>query len=136
MNKQFSLLYIFIVAFMLGNIDVVQAKTSEEPFAVMTAIKLNDETVDDAIELLSELQLSTIEHEDGCMIFDVLLGEDDPTDVFVYESYVNEAAYDKHLKSKHHTDIFNKKLKPLIKELKTTKVFLLNYDGGYSDEDI
>lgn len=102
-----------------------------EPYVLISVFKIEETKVDEAIDLLSDLQLNTLESEDGCLIYDVLLSDNDPTQVFVYESYDSEGEYSKHIKSKHYIDIFEKKLKPLLKEATTTKVFLLNFEGGY-----
>lgn len=136
MRKQICYIVILFLCLSFNALAKNNLKAMSEPFTMISTIKIDDSKVDGAIDLLSELQLSTLENEDGCIIFDVLLGDDDPTLVFIYESYVDEAAYDKHIKNKHYNTIFVTKLKPMVKDLKTTKVFPLNFESGYSDAEI
>jgi len=46
----------------------------------------------------------------------VLLSEEDPNTIFLYESYENEAAYKIHVNSTYYKNIVTKKLTPLIKK--------------------
>ncbi len=136
MNKKTIFLISLLFVFLLGSSHVVSAQSFDEPYVLISVIKIDENKVDEAIDLLSDLQLSTLEKEEGCVIYDVLLGEDDPTQVFIHESYMDEKSYNLHVKSKHYQDLFAKKLSLMIKDIKTTKVFLLNFEGGYSDADI
>lgn len=44
---------------------------------------------------------NSLELEDGCQRFDVCVGKDDPSRVFLYEVYDSEAAFKEHLASDH-----------------------------------
>lgn len=130
-NRRYFILITLLLLFSLTSFGIEKYQAEGEPYVLISVFKIDEAKVDEAIDQLSDLQLNTLESEDGCLIYDVLLSDDDPTQAFVYESYESEDAYNKHVKSKHYIDIFTKKLKPLIKEATTTKVFLLNFEGGY-----
>lgn len=136
MNRQIFILTTLFLVFLFGNNETSHGQTPSDPVVFISELKIVEAKVDDAIDLLSELQLETLDKEEGCAIYDVMLSDEDATKVFIYESYESEMAYNKHLKSKHYTDLFVKKIKPMLKESKTTKVFLLNFEGGYSDAEI
>ena len=123
---------LFVSAFC--NVIVANSQTEGEPYVMISVLKLDEANIDNAIDLLSDLQLITLESEEGCLIFDVLLSDEDPTKAFIYESYLSEDAYNKHMKSKHYSDVYLKKLSPMIKEANITKVFMLNFEGGYPED--
>ncbi|NLX80545.1 MAG: antibiotic biosynthesis monooxygenase [Proteiniphilum sp.] len=136
MGKNSFILTALLFVFLFGFAEVAMSQVEGEPYVKISVLKIDEAKIDGAIDLLSELQLSTLESEDGCIAYDVLLSDDDSTQAFIYESYESEDAYNKHLKSKHYIEIYTKKLKPMLKEVTTTKVFLLNFEGVYSDEVI
>ncbi len=136
MNRQLLIFSFVVFAFLSGVDSMAHSMSENEPIVFISELKILESKTDEAIDLLSDLQLQTLEGEDGCIIYDVMISEEDATKVFIYESYESESAYNKHLKSKHYSGIFTKQLKPMLKEFKTTKVFLLNFEGGYSDAEI
>jgi len=97
---------------------------------------LIEQQVDSAIDLLLEVQALTLEQEEGCLIYDVLLSEEDPNTIFLYESYENEAAYKIHVNSTYYKNIVTKKLTPLIKKNRMSKVIPLNQQGDFVDEEV
>jgi len=113
-----------------------QAQNAGEPYVILVEFTLDKSRVDEAIELLSDIQLQTLENEEGCLVYDVLLSEEDPARVFIYESYESEAAYKVHSNASYFKEIVLKKLKPLIKSQKITKVFPLNFEGVLGDAEI
>ena len=133
MRKKYYLLLCLTVFLLLFNPK--ELKAQNDPYSLISAYVFDETKVDDAIDLLSELQQKTLEGEPGCLIFDVLIGEDDATAVFIYESYESETAYAAHIKKKYYLDIVSNKLKPLTKQLKTIKVFQLNFEGEMSDAE-
>jgi hypothetical protein len=63
-----------------------QARDAGDPYVILVEFLLNEATLDEAIDLLSEIQTQTLENEDGCLVYDVLLSEENPAQVFLYES--------------------------------------------------
>lgn len=135
MKRHIFILSVLLFVSAFCNIIVANTHTAEgEPYVMISVLKIDEAKIDDAIDLLSDLQLMTLESEEGCLIFDVLLSDEDPTKAFIYESYLSEDAYNKHMKSKHYSDVYLKKLSPMIKEANITKVFMLNFEGGYPED--
>lgn len=128
----FSTLFLGVFA----NQTVIHAQQMDEPYVILVEYAFAENDVDEAIELLSELQAHTLEKEVGCMVYDLLWNEDDHTKIIIYESYVNEAAFNEHINSSYFKEIVPKKLKPLIKEEKITKVIPLNQDDEMVDEEV
>lgn len=134
MKRHIFILSVLLFVSAFCNIIVANSHTEGEPYVMISVLEIDEAKIDDAIDLLSELQLITLESEEECLIFDVLLSDDNPAKAFIYESYSGEDAYNKHVKSKHYSDLYLKKLSPMLKEVNVTKVFMLNFEGGYSDE--
>ena len=53
------------------------------------------------LERVSSQARASLEREAGCLQFDVCVGGNDPTDVFLYELYEDSAAFDLHLQTPH-----------------------------------
>lgn len=136
MKKQVFLYCALFLMFFSANTRIIKAQNSGEPYVILVEFVLDEAKVDEAIELLSDIQLQTLENEEGCLIYDVLLSEEDPTKVFIYESYENEDAFKVHTKAPYYQEIVVKKLTPLIKSQKITKVFPLNFDAEMGDAEI
>lgn len=136
MNKRIFLFCALFLIFLSANTRILKAQTSGEPYVILVEFALDGARVDEAIELLSDIQLQTLENEEGCLVYDVLLSEEDPAKVFIYESYESEDAYKVHSNAPYFKEIVLKKLKPLIKSQKITKVFPLNFEGESGDTEI
>lgn len=136
MKKQVFLFCALFFMLFSVNTRMLKAQTSGEPYVILVELTLDEAKVDEAIEVLSDIQLQTLENEEGCLVYDVLLSEDDPTKVFIYESYESEDAYKIHSKAPYYNAIVVKKLSPLVKYSKLTKVFPLNFDGDMGDAEI
>lgn len=106
-----------------------QARDAGDPYVILVEFLLNEATLDEAIDLLLEIQTQTLENEDGCLVYDVLLSEENPAQVFLYESYESGDAYKVHTNAPYYKEIVLKKLKPLIKSQKIIKVYPLNFEG-------
>ncbi len=133
MKNQFFLFCSLILFFAFSNIGTVKAQDANEPYVILVEYTINENDIDKVVDLLTEIQLETLENEEGCLVYDVLLAEDDPTKIFIYESYENEAAFKAHTNSAHFKQIVPTKLKPLIKQEKITKLFPLNYEADFSE---
>ncbi|HHV86111.1 MAG TPA: antibiotic biosynthesis monooxygenase [Petrimonas sp.] len=136
MNKRIFLFCALFLIFLSANTRILKAQTSGEPYVILVEFALDGARVDEAIELLSDIQLQTLENEEGCLVYDVLLSEEDPAKVFIYESYESEDAYKVHSNAPYFKEIVLKKLKPLIKSQKITRVFPLNFEGESGDTEI
>lgn len=136
MNKRIFLFCALFLIFLSANTRILKAQTPGEPYVILVEFTLDGAKVDEAIELLSDIQLQTLENEEGCLVYDVLLSEEDPAKVFIYESYESEDAYKVHSDAPYFKEIVLKKLKPLIKSQKITKVFPLNFEGESGDAEI
>lgn len=134
MKKQLFLA-VFVVVLFSGIHAQLPAQVAETPSVFISEYVFSEEKIDKAIELLSDLQLKTLENETGCIAFDVLLSEDNPENIFIYEAYENEKAYNIHIKKIYYIEILTKKIKPLIKSVKTTKVYPINIDELMFDAD-
>lgn len=136
MQKQFFLFCVLFPMLLSAYPHSSQAQTAEEPYVILVEFMLNEARVDEAIELLSDIQLQTIENEEGCLVYDVLLSEEDSARVFIYESYESEVAYKVHSNTSYFKEIVLKKLKPLIKSQKIIKVFPLNFEVMLDDAEV
>lgn len=136
MNKRIFLFCALFLILLSANTRILKAQTSGEPYVILVEFALDGARVDEAIELLSDIQLQTLENEEGCLVYDVLLSEEDPAKVFIYESYESEDAYKVHSNAPYFKEIILKKLKPLIKSQKITRVFPLNFEGESGDTEI
>lgn len=136
MKNQFIFSFLLWGLLFLSGTQSVQAQEAEDPYAIIVELTFDEQDLDIAIDLLLEAQELTLENEQGCIVYDVLLNEDVPNTIILYESYESEKAYKVHLNSNHYKTIVKNKLTPLIKKSKTTKVYPLNMQGGLMDEEL
>lgn len=111
------------------------AQDADGPYVIIVEFVFDEANIDNAIELLAEMQMQTLENEEGCLAYDVLLSDDEPTKIYIYENYENEAAFKLHSNSAYFKSIVQGKLKPLIKHEKITKVTPILQDGGETGVD-
>lgn len=135
MNKP-VILFSTILCILFTSLAVIQAQENEEQYAIIAEYTFDEKNVDSAIDLLLELQALTLENEEGCIIYDVLLSEEDRRKIFVYECYENEAAFEIHTNSIYFKAIVSAKLTPLVKDSKKTKVIPLNNSGNIGNEEM
>lgn len=136
MRKQAVLFCMVMSLALMGYITQGKAQNAEGPYVLIMEFSFDEQNVDSAIDLLLEVQALTLEQEEGCLIYDVLLSEDDPNTVFLYESYDSAAAYKVHENSAYYKSIVVKKLTPLIKKTKKVKGIPLNLQGDLLDEEL
>lgn len=105
-----------------------QEQKAEPPYVIIVEWDVAPENVEKLLDLLTEMQTETFENEEGCITYDILQSEANPAKIFIYETYENEAAFNKHINSTYFQEIVPKEIKPLIKAEKITKVILLNPD--------
>lgn len=82
-----------------------------------------------AVELLTEMQNETIDNEEGCIAYDILLNDEEPNTVYLYECYENKAALEAHNNAAYFMKIVNEELAPLIKAQKILKLNPINDIG-------
>lgn len=136
MKKQVFIFCVLTAVFIFANTGFLKAQSPGTPYVILVEFTFDDAKVEQAIEWLSEIQSQTLENEEGCLIYDVLLSEEDPAKVFIYESYESEDAFKIHSTASYFNEIVVKKLKPLIKKEKINKVSPLNFDGELGDAEI
>lgn len=78
-------------------------------------------------DLLAELT-GPSRAEEGCVSYRVHQAPDDPTDFFLYEEYLDEAAYQAHQDSEHFQRIARDRAIPLLAE--RSRRFYRAIDGG------
>lgn len=125
-----------MIALLSAIVVPATAQVVDEPYVILVEYTFDEKDIDTALELLSEMQMKTLENEEGCLVYDLLLSEEDPNTVFIYESYESEAAFKVHANSKYFKAIVTTKVTPLIKKQKITKLIPLNRDGELLNEEV
>lgn len=136
MKKQTILSFLLWSLLFVSGTVPGQAQEANDPYAIIVELTFNEQDLDTAIDLLLEAQVLTLENEEGCIVYDVLLSEDVPNTLFLYESYESEKAYRIHENSSHYKTIIKNKLTPLIKKSRTTKVVPLNLQEDLIVEEL
>ena len=136
MKKKHILSGFILFVSLMANIGTITAQEADDPYVIIVEFTFDEKNVDKAIDLMLEMQAQTLGNEEGCIIYDVLLSEDDPSKIFLYESYENVMAFKVHENSVYYKTIVTKQLAPLIKESKVTKVVPLSQEESFIDEEI
>src|SRR5690554_7903271 len=90
MKKKHILSGLILYVCLMANIASITAQEADDPYVIIVEFTFDEKNVDKAIDLMLDMQARTLENEEGCIIYDVLLSEDDPSKIFIYESYENE----------------------------------------------
>ena len=129
-QRLFLLITLATVCLLSNNSKIfAQENKSERPIVIMSEITFDAKDVETAIEILTNLQMDTLEKEEGCVAFDLLQNEANPNIIYIYEDFENEAAYKKHTSSSYYKEYLTNKLKPLIKSQKVTTLYPINDTG-------
>jgi quinol monooxygenase YgiN len=91
-------------------------------YIILVELTFAEKNIEKALELLDEMEGLTIENEDDCSIFDVTYSEEEPTRVFIYEVYENEAAFKVHENSEYFKKLVVEGIIPLAEAMKVTKL--------------
>lgn len=91
------------------------------PYVVSVELVINPERVAQFLPLILENAAASLKHESGCLVFDVCQGTDDKAQIFLYEVYQDEAAFQRHLKTEHFLK-FDRQTAPDILS-KTVRIF-------------
>lgn len=124
----FSLITISFLLFMPSNLFAEHriVANNEKPIALFVEFQFETKHMNQAIELLTEMQNQTIENEEVCIAYDVFMRDEEPNTIYIYEFYENIAALDIHNQTSYYKEIVGKKLPTLIKEQKILKLTPLN----------
>jgi (4S)-4-hydroxy-5-phosphonooxypentane-2,3-dione isomerase len=71
------------------------------PLVILVEFLVKPDFVARFSKLISANAKASVEREPGCQRFDVLLGPEDPQRFWLYEIYDDDAAFDRHLQSRH-----------------------------------
>ena len=111
-------------------------KEGEHAVALFVEFQFDEKDMDTAIELLTEMQNMTLENEEGCVAYDMLVSDDHPNTIFLYESYENGLALKAHGNAPYYKDIVGKKLPQYIKKSKIINLYPVNDIGTDMEEDM
>ncbi|MEM9425409.1 MAG: putative quinol monooxygenase [Pseudomonadota bacterium] len=70
-------------------------------YVVTVTFRLHQTNADRFLTAIRENARLSLETEPGCHRFDVAVGEDGPSTVFLYELYTDRAAFEAHLATDH-----------------------------------
>ena len=70
-------------------------------YVVTVDFSIERESTDSFIEAMQANARASVQKEAGCEQFDVCIDPSDRSRVFLYELYVDQAAFDEHLRSEH-----------------------------------
>ena len=117
-NRIIQIVILAIMMMSFNNLFAQQNETTntEKSIVLFVEFQFDADDMDRAIELLTEMQNQTIENEQGCIAYDMLLNEEKPNTIYLYECYENKAALDLHNSASYFKSIVNEKLSLLIKE--------------------
>lgn len=104
--------------------------SNEKPIVLFVAFEFQSKDMPLAIDLLTEMQKQTLENEEGCIAYHILLNDEEPYTIYLHECYKNSNALDIHNKAAYFDEIVNEKLAPIIKERKILKLNPLNNIGA------
>lgn len=112
-------------------------ETAASPDGVVLFVEFSfdENDLDTAIELMTQMQSQVLENEEGCLAYDLLMSEEEPNKIFVYESYENQDAVKKHNNSPYFKEIVDGKLKKLIKNQTVKTLYLINTEENEAAED-
>lgn len=108
--------------------------SSDEGVVLFVEFQFDENDFSTALELLTEMQMQVLENEEGCIAYDLLLSDEQPNMIFIYESYENKEAIDFHNKTKYYKNIVAVELPKYIKKSKVTTLKPLN-SGIVESED-
>ncbi|HEX3247438.1 MAG TPA: putative quinol monooxygenase [Chloroflexota bacterium] len=69
---------------------------------LMVKLSVKPEKVDEFLPLLEANGRAAVRDEPGCYRFDISRGKDNPSDIYLYEVYADEAALDAHRDAPHY----------------------------------
>jgi quinol monooxygenase YgiN len=70
-------------------------------FVIIAPIQIKEGHREEFIEAMLDDAIGSVNNEPGCLRFDVIQDGDDPNRIWLYEIYVDEEAFQEHLKAPH-----------------------------------
>lgn len=140
MKQQLIKVFLATAALLLTYANGVSAQNDEtaaspEGVVLFVEFSFDENDLDTAIELMTQMQSQVLENEEGCLAYDLLMSEEEPNKIFVYESYENQDAVKKHNNSPYFKEIVGGKLKKLIKNQTVKTLYLINAEENEAAED-
>lgn len=140
MKQRIFKIALFVSAIVLTNIPPSLSQimsNNERSIVLFVEFEMDEKDMNAALDLLKEMQILTLENEEGCIAYDILLSEEHSNKIFLYESYENAQAQKKHNNSPYYKDIVSGKLSRYIKGTKITKLYpVVNEElEGFIDEE-
>jgi len=140
MKQQLIKVFLATAALLLTYANGVSAQNDEtaaSPDGVVLFVEFSfdENDLDTAIELMTQMQSQVLENEEGCLAYDLLMSEEEPNKIFVYESYENQDEVKKHNNSPYFKEIVGGKLKKLIKNQTVKTLYLINTEENEAAED-
>ena len=81
---------------------VIAKPMAEVPKAVVVSVQIKEDRIDDFLKVIEEDAIGSRERENGgCLRFDVLRDQSDPTKFVFYEVYKDDAAAARHRETPH-----------------------------------
>ena len=74
-------------------------------FVVTVVFKVKKDVVEDFRKAVKQQAKNSLKKEKGCKRFDVCFDNDDPQRIFLYELYVDAAAFEQHTQTDHFKNI-------------------------------
>ena len=71
--------------------------------ALFVTLHVKPEHLDAFLASMLDDARGSVNHEPGCFRFDVHQDDKDPSTIYLYEVYLDRAAFDEHLKQPHFT---------------------------------
>ena len=90
-------------------------------FAVIVTFAIHPGRVEDFMPLMAANAATSLAQEPDCLQFDICTDPDRSDEVFLYETYTDQAAFAMHLKSVHFLE-FDAQVAPMIAR-KTVKTY-------------
>lgn len=100
---------------------------AKQEYAITVTFELEDGAAEQFHRLVTENARQSVALEPGCIRFDVLFPVAGAQEVFLYEIYTDQAAFDVHLASAHFKS-FDEKTRALVRK-KTVNAFAVDQNA-------
>jgi len=84
-------------------------------FVVTVIFKVKQDVVEDFRKAVKQQAKNSLKKEKGCKRFDVCFDNDDPQRIFLYELYVDAAAFEAHTQTDHFKN-FREVSQPMLED--------------------
>ena len=95
-----------------GNWDSLRSAAVKSPafsrglYVVYAPLLVQDDRVQDFLDALCLDAIASVNEEPGCLRFDIFQNKENPAELYLYEVYVNELAFDYHVATPHFEQWF------------------------------